>query len=517
MIRRIVMSGAAARQLLAEGAKELADAVKSTLGPYGQTWFIDKKNTITNDGVTVAREIIFQDEVKNRGAIALKEAATKTVDSVGDGTTTSIVLAQEIYQTVSKYLAKEGVLGKKTPAELIKQIEKEREEVDAKLVAMATPIETKEQLIDSATVATGDRDLGTLIGETQWELGKEGYLRAEETAERKSYAERVHGLRIDNGFGTSQIINDQEKQELRVEETAVILTTHTIRTMQDWLKLIKVISIAAQNGAKSVVVVARAWTDETIALCLQNTNIAEQGGVPDEKGRIKGFRIYPLNAPYTDMQERMKDLSAVVGARFFDSEDSDLSDIMLSDLGVADKVIGRRFEADIIGKKSDGAQKRIDARVAELEERMKGEQSDFMKKNLAERISQLKNGFGVIKVGSHSDMERRRLFDKAEDAVHAIRAAFQEGTVKGGGLAFKEIAVGMPNDALLKRALMTPYEQIMYSAPQGFVIEDWVRDPVKVLRIALQNACTAASSFATAGGVVTQQNPSRLDEIFGQK
>ena len=133
---------------------------------------------------------------------------------------------------------------------------------------------------------------------------------------------------------------------------------------------------------------------------------------------------------------------------------------------------------------------------------------------MAARISQLKNGFGIVRVGSPSDIERQRLLDKAEDAVHGVRAAFQEGTVKGGGLAFKEIADALPDAYLLKRPLCSLYEQIMSTAPEGFVIEDWVRDPVKVLRIALENACVVASAFARAGGVITEEFPKPLDELF---
>jgi len=499
MIRRILLTGPEARKKLTDGANKLANAVKSTFGPYGQTFFIDKKNAITNDGVTVAREIVLPDEVENRGAIALKEAATKTVDAVGDGTTTAIILAQAIYDTVSKLLGKEGVIGSKTPADVVKQVEKECTEVISELREQATPIETKEQLINSATVSTGDRELGTLIGEAQWEVGKDGYLLAEETAERVSSVEYVKGIRIDNGFGTSMVINNVEKQTLEVKDVPVILTSYTIK---DFRAISKTLDELLKSGKKEVVIIARAWTEESINLCQQNHK--------------NGFLIYPLNAPYVDMAQRFLDLEAVTGAKFYDSESSDLNDLTISDIGFASRVVARRFDAIITGKEDTWTKDRIAARVEKLNEEKRGDQSDFSKKALSERIAQLQNGFGIIKVGSYSDMERRRLFDKCEDSVNAVRAAFQEGTVRGGGLAFKEISEKLPADSYLRRALMTPYEQIMSSAPKGFEVEDWVRDPVLVLRTALQNACTAATSFATAGGVITQRNLPELNELLGK-
>lgn len=498
MIRRVIASGIPARTKLAAGAKFLADAVGGTFGPFGENWFLDKKNTITNDGVTVAREIQLPDEIENRGAAAIREASVKTVEEVGDGTSSSAMLAYAIYDTASRLLAKEGVIGKKTSAEVVQQIERERIEVTDKLIAMSTPIETKEQLIASATVSTESPELGKLIGSAQWDLGEDGYLLAEETAERTSSVENVRGIRIDNGFGTSQIVNNQEKQTLEVDDTKVILTSYTLSNLKP---VENIINQLVKSGIRTITIIARAWTEEGIKVCLENIN----GGT---------VKIYPLNAPYVDMQERFKDLAAVTGAKFFDSESTALQDMQLSDVGFAKRIVARRFDAIITG--TDDTTDRINARVSELMDKRAGSQSDFEKKNLVERAAQLQNGFGIIKVGSPSDMERKRLFDKAEDAVNAVRAAFQEGTVKGGGLAFKEISDSLPDTYLLKRPLCALYEQIISTAPEGFVIEDWVRDSTKVLRIALEKACAAAGSFASAGGVVTQAFPKQLDELLGR-
>lgn len=498
-MNKVIKIGVEARDELAKGADFLANAVKSTLGPFGQNFFIDKKNSITNDGVTVAREIQLVDEVQNRGATALREAATKTNDEAGDGTTTAVVLAQAIYQAASRYLSKENTIGKKTPSEIIRRIEQERVEVTEKLVAMATPIDSVEALVKSAIVSVEDPDLGKLIGEAQWDLGPNGFLIAEPTAEVTCSIEKVRGIRIDNGFGTSAVTNNQEKGALELEDLPVILTSITMRSIEEWKPFMdRMIEPLAKQGKRSVVVIARAWTDETIKFCMANHEA--------------GMSIYPLSAPYINMNERMKDLAAVTGAFYYDSEHSNIDDMMLSGIGHVNKIVATRNDAIITG--TNKTEELVTKRIDDLEKELSGEPSVFAKNQLRERISQLKNGFAIVKVGSASDMERQRLFAKCEDAVNAVRAALQEGTVPGGGLAYKQIAESLPSDYLLKRPLMAPYEQIMSSAPEGFTIEEWVRDPLKVMRVALEKACIAASSFATAGGVITDEKPKDLDQLL---
>ena len=500
-MHKITMTGSQAREKLAKGAFQLYDAVSRTLGPYGENFFLEKKHKPTNDGITIAREIQLKDEVENLGVIAIREASVKTVEEAGDGTTTAIILAWKIYENVSRFLQKTGTFsGKMKGTEAVRKIKAETEEVIQKLVAMAKPIETREDLINSAIVATEDKELGELIGGAQWDLGKDGYLLAEEDTERKSSIERVKGIKIDNGFGTSQIVNNQEKQILEVTDSKLILTTYVLSDLKPFETII---SDLVKTGVRTITIVARAWTEEGVKVCLQNIN--GTGGV----------KIYPLNAPYVDMQERMKDMSAVFGATFFDSETSDLSDAKIQDVGYAKKIVANRFSAILTGVDDVPSKARVQKRIEELKQRLTGDPSEFMKKTYLERIAQLENGFAIVKVGASSDMERKRLFDKAEDAVNAVRAAFQEGTVPGAGLAFKEIAESLPDDYLLKKPLMSIYEQIMSSSPEGFVIEDWVRDPVKVLRVALERASSSAASFATAGGVVVTELRKPLDEVIG--
>lgn len=504
MSRKIIKIGEAARIELSEGARFVYEAVKSTLGPWGQNFFLDKKNTITNDGVTIAREIELTDEIQQRGVVAIREASIKTNDEVGDGTSTAVVLSYEIYKEIAKLLPKPGVASTgKTPSDLIRQVNTEYDEVVTRLAQgdITTPITSKEQLVNSAIVSVEDETLGKIIGEAQWELGPDGVLVVEKTTDRESRVEKIPGIMIDNGFCSSWAINNPEKQTLELENTKVLLTSYTIKTLEDWNHIVNIANMVAESGGNCLAVIARAWTDETIGYAANN--IAK-----------KGLPIYPINAPYEDMAERFKDIEAVVGGKYYDSEGPSLADVVISDVGFAKRLEIGRWESIIVGMNNEQADARTDKRVAELKDKLKGSISDFEQKNVGKRIAQLQGGMGIVKVGSPSEMERNRLHDKAEDAVNAVRAAFQEGTVPGAGVAFKIIADSLPDTYILKQPLMSIYKQIKSTAPSGWTVPEWVRDPAKVLRIALKNACIAASSFSTAGGVITAEKPKGLNELF---
>jgi chaperonin GroEL len=490
---KVIQKGVEARVSVLKGANFLADAVKSTLGPWGANCIMEKGNRVTNDGVSISEEIKsgIENELERRGAITLHESAKKTNDEVGDGTTTAITLAQSILKEAIRFLPNEkSIAGKKTPIEVINQIEKERKEIVEKLTLMATPIETEEQLINSATVAVEDEELGKLIGKAQWELGKEGRLIVQDTTDKFSSVEKINGIRIDNGFGTSLVQNKPEKEALEADKVQVILTNFTFRDFQG---LAHILDQLNKQGKKEVVIIGRAFTEEAIKLCMENHK--------------NGFNLYPINAPYVNQIEVMKDLESVLGGRFLNVESDSIEDIMISDIGFADKIVAKRFYAIFTGSKNEIAAKNIETRLKVLELDLKGAPNEFLKRQILERIAQLKNGFALVKVGSLSETEAKYKLDKAEDAVNAVRAAFQEGTVKGGGLAFKEISDSLSDDYILKRPLLSIYEQIMSTAPSDFKIPDTVRDPLKVLRVALQNACSVASTFASVGIAIATKNP----------
>jgi len=221
-------------------------------------------------------------------------------------------------------------------------------------------------------------------------------------------------------------------------------------------------------------------------------------------------------APYLNQGQVMRDLEAVIGGKYYDSEESSLEDIMISDVGLSNTILVSRFSGTITGNKDDNSKKRIAKRVERLEEELKGEESEFMKKNIRERIAQLTHGFAIVKVGALTTAERKRKFDKAEDAVHSVRGAMEEGVVKGGGQTLKIIAEGMDDDSILKRALMAPYNQIMENAGEIFEIEDWVKNSTKGERVSLQNACEIALNLSTICGVSANEKPKSLDTLLGK-
>lgn len=497
MQNKVSEVGVKARDLALKGANYLAEAVKSTLGPFGMNALIEKGNRITNDGVTVSKEICgaIENEFERRGAVTLHEAAAKTNDEAGDGTTTAIVLAQAILKEAVRQLPNDKTLmGKMTPADLIRKIEAERQEITEKMEKMAIPIETKEQLINSARVSVEDEKLGKIIGETQWEIGKTGVIIAEEHILEHCEVERIKGIRTDNGFCTSNMINNQEKQSLEVTGAWIIMTNHTL---SDLLPIKALLDTMVKSKKIPIVIVARGFTNECIQLCLTNHK--------------SGVFIYPISAPYVNQSDVMKDMQAVLGGRFIDSEECELEDVMISDVGFAEKIVATRYTAIFTGKTDESTLKRVSDRVDELNKRLSGSVSDFEKKSLEARISQLTNGFAILKVGAKSELERKRLKDKCDDAVNAVRAAFQEGVIPGAGLAFKEISEGLPDGYILKRPLMAVYEQITSSAPKDFVIEDWVKDPLKVLKVALEKACSVAATFATINTVICTENPPKCN------
>jgi len=501
MINKIVVLD---NEKLLKGANMLCDAVKCTLGPYGKNFILEKGLKITNDGVSIANEIQSKDEVEDLGIRIVREAAVRTNNEVGDGTTSAVTMTQAILKTIIPLVTKKegAITSKKTPAEVDRMLKSERDEVLELLKKEATPIETKEQLIDSAIVSTENKELGTIIGETQWKLGKDGFIIPEQTAEMETVVEMIQGVRIDNGFGTSFVINNQERQSLEVDDVKVILTDSVL---QDFKPLSSILDQLVRNNHKKIVIVARGFTEDAIKLCAENFK--------------SGIMIYPLNAPYVDQSEIMKDIATITGATFFSKETSELEDIQLSDVGHASRVIAYRHSAIIAGNNDELADERLAKRVEELQVQLAGEPSDFMKRNIKTRIAQLTSGCALLKVGAKSEQERKYLFDKAEDACNAVRVAYQEGTVKGAGLAFKEIADKLPEGYILKRALCSIYEQILSNTPNDFVVEDWVRDPVKVLRVVLERAVSVAGTLATAQGAVAHERvkPRYVEEVKSEE
>jgi len=478
---RHLISGTDARAKVTAGIDKGANAVKHTFGPFGTNGLLEKGNRITNDGITILREITLDDEVEDRALSKLKDGVAKSNDVVGDASTTFCILVQAVLKESNRLLGNgKSIGGKMTTGQFLRKLKAESAEVVEKLKEAATPITSKEQLINSAIVSVEDDTLGELIGSMQWELGPDGYILAEEVPETTTTIERVSGVKIDNGIAASFLINNQEKQMLEISDARTILTSHTLQSLEP---LKDILDALLKQKVRHVAVFARGWSEQAIADCAANAK--------------NGYFVYPLNAAYTNSKEVMIDLASVLGGTFLDHEQYELEDAQLSDVGFASKIRARLYDAVITGKEDPAN------RIATLKEQLSGSVSDFEKKMLTSRIAQLEHGFAVVQVGAENETERKRVFDKVEDAVNATRAALQEGTVKGGGLAFKEIAETLPDDYILKRPLSAAHEQLFVNAPDDFVIEDWVRDPLEVLRIALEQAVSLAGDLATVYTVIT--------------
>lgn len=497
---KIVKTGAEAREALIRGVNALADAVKLTLGPSGYNAVLGPKGgaltRVTNDGITIAREIECEDEIENLGLKTALEACSQTNELAGDGTTTSVVLLQALTKTLKELFGGTGnVVGsRKSISEVRQMVATELELVVNKLKEMARPVASKEGLIQVAKISVEDDALAELIGSAQWELGKDGTIIPEVSNEREDSIERVNGIRIDNGFGTSLAINNQEKQTLEVQDYYVILTNHTLQNLSALVGndahpgvLVQLVKL----GKKNVIIIARGFTEQAIQECQGNQKM--------------GNSFIPINAPYTNQSEVMKDLSAALGGRYVNSESSRLEDMQLSDIGFAKSVVAGRWSAIFTRAKDEEGDARIAERLNELEMQLTGSPSVFEKKMIEDRVAQLKNGFAIMKVTGTTLIDRNYKKDKVDDCVNAVKAALQEGTIDGGGVALSSIADSLPDDSLLKQALLAPYNQIQENSGGLEIDSDFIRDPVKVTRIALEKAVSVGTQLATAGIAIAEK------------
>lgn len=504
MQTKISIVGVQARDKVIKGADYVADAVKATLGPFGMNALLEKGNRPTNDGYTISAELTgtLEDEFERRGALALHEASSKTNDEVGDATSSAEALTQAIMKEAVRLLPNEkSLVAKCKPSEVLKMIEASKVNVIERLKDLKTPIESEEQLIASAKVSVEDEELAQLIGSTQWKIGKDGFILVEEVIDSKCSVDIVKGIRIDNGFGAPIMMTNEREQSLELVDVSVILTNYTIGETELMALNKTVFQPLLEQKKNAVALIARAFTPDAIRLCQESIQ--------------KGFGIFPINAPYTNQGEIMRDLAAVTGATYFDTEESRLDDITVEAVGFATKIMARRFDAIITGVQDETkilASDAINKRMAQLEERLEAQLSDFERKGIQTRIAQFKGGFAILRIGAETPFERKYKKDKADDAVNSVRLALQEGTVKGGGLAFKEISESLAEDDVLKRPLMCIYNQIMSSAPEGFVIEEWVRDPYLTLVSALTNACSVAGQFGTINAVITTKDRKPEDD-----
>lgn len=529
-----------ARKALKRGIDQVADAVKVTIGPKGRNVVLDKgygAPTITNDGVSIAREIVLKDKFENMGAEIIKEVATKTNDIAGDGTTTSVVLTQAIVDEGMKHTNMGlGVMGIRTG------IEAATRDVVAALKAAAKPIKTKDEIRQVAVISAESEDIGKIIADTIDTVGKDGVVTVEESQALGVESEVVEGLEFDKGYVSAYMITDPSRMEAVYKDVPVLVTDKKISAIKDVLPLLEKI---AQTGRKDLVIIA----DDVDGEALTTFVINKLRG---------GFNILAVKAPgYGDRKkEQLADIAAVLGAEVVSDEvGGKLENADTSILGKAAKVVATKDSTVIIGGKGKKAD--IDARIAQIKAERKTKTSKFDIEKLDERIAKLSGGVAVIRVGAATETEMKYLKLKIEDAVNATKAAIAEGIVTGGGTALvkaaqdvrakflKEIekdrnaskakisadeyAVGYE---IVLNACEMPLRQIAQNGGKGdgsIVVEHvkdakgnggydalkdemvadmfvaGIIDPVKVTRTGLQNAASAAAILLTTEVAVTEE------------
>lgn len=520
-----ILFGEDARKAIHEGLSKAARAVKVTLGPRGRNVVLEKSYggpRITNDGVSIAKEISFKDKFENMGAEIVKEVATKTNDGAGDGTTTATVLLEA--------LANEGLLmlTKGANAMAIRSgMEQAAKAAVAELKAMAKPVEGKDDIRQVATISAESEDLGRIIADTIEKVGKNGVVTVEESQGTELTYEVVEGLQIDKGYVSAYMVSNAERMEAEMRDAHILITDKKIGNIQEVLPLLEKI---AQSGKKEIVIIADDIEGDALATFVVN--------------KLRGtFNVLAIKAPgFGDRKKEMlADIAAVVGAQVI-SADTGLTfeSATIGMLGKANRVVAGKDSTVFVGGKGKKAD--IEARVKQLQTLSEQTSSKFDKEKFEERIAKLSGGVAVIRVGAATETEMKYLKDKIDDAVKATKASIEEGIVPGGGTALAKVSKLLnPEDwefdskdeeigfAIVARALVAPLRQILVNcgkddgsviidkvqSAKGFAGYDALRDeevadmaeagiidPVKVTRSAVENAVSAAAILLTTEAAV---------------
>jgi chaperonin GroEL len=516
-----------ARRSLERGMNVLADAVKVTLGPKGRNVVLEKKwgaPTITNDGVSIAKEIDLEDPYEKIGAELVKEVAKKTDDVAGDGTTTATVLAQALVREGLRNVAAGA-----NPMGLKKGIERAVDVVSAELLAMAKDVETKEQIASTAAIsAGGDMEVGELIAEAMDKVGKEGVITVEESNTFGLELELTEGMRFDKGYISAYFMTDPERMEAELEDPYILIANSKISSVKDLLPLLEKVM---QSG-KPLVIIAEDVEGEALSTLVVN--------------KIRGtFRSVAIKAPgFGDRRKAMlQDIAILTGGQVISEEVGlKLDTATLDLLGRARKVVVTKDETTIVEGAGDAEQ--IAGRVSQIRAEIDKSDSDYDREKLQERLAKLAGGVAVIKVGAATEVELKERKHRIEDAVRNAKAAVEEGIVPGGGVALiqamksaapKIDALGLTDEQavganIVRVAVNAPLKQIAENAGlEGGVIVEKVRelpvghgldaatgeyvdmiaagiiDPAKVTRSALQNAASIAALFLTTEAVVAEK------------
>ena len=522
-----------ARKKLKAGVDKVVSATKVTLGPRGRNAVLGQgfgAPTITNDGVTIAKEIELGDKIENLGAEIIKEVAEKTNDVAGDGTTTAMLLTQAIIEEGLK-----NVTAGANPLSLRKGIIKGKEAVVSALKKMAKPVNTKEEMAQVATISAEDNQVGNLIAEVMAEVGKDGVITVEESKTFGLQKEIVKGLQFDNGYISPYMITDTERMEAVLENPYILITDKKISALTEILPIMEAV---AKNGKKELMIIADEVEGDALATIVVN--------------KLRGiFNVIAVKAPGfgDNRKELLQDIATVVGGKVISEEVGlKLENTKIADLGKARKVVATKENTIIIEGK--GGKENIEARINQIKNELKATESEFDKEKIQERLAKLAGGVAVIKVGAATEVEQKAKQHKTEDALNATKAAVEEGVVPGGGVALLRCIPAMEKIELddeekvglkiLRRALEEPIRQIAQnSGEDGSVIaaetkkrkgtfgfnaktlefEDLIRagivDPTKVVRSALENAVSAAAMLLTTEVVVAEKKSEKGEGAMG--
>src|SRR5262245_34259852 len=515
-----------ARRSLKKGIDTLASAVKTTLGPKGRNVALDKKfgaPTVTHDGVTVAKEISLEDPFENMGAQLLKEAATKTNDVAGDGTTTATVLAQAIVNEGLKNLAAGA-----NPMQLRQGIDAGVQAVVEYIRSNSTPVEGKKEIAQIATVSAADAQIGTLIADVMERVGKDGVITVEESRGISFETEYVEGMQLDKGYISAYFVTNSDRMEAVVEDAYLLITDKKISAVADILPLLEKLT---QIGNRNIVLIAEDVDGEALATLVVN--------------RLPGsLNVLAVKAPgFGDRRKAMlQDIATLTGGEVISEETGRrLENATLNDLGQARRVISKKDETTIVEGKGDT--KSIQARIKQIKAEIDNTTSDYDREKLQERLAKLSGGVGLIKVGAGTEVELKFRKTRVEDALSATRAAVEEGSVPGGGVALlnavdaldklKEDGDGATAVAMLRRAVEEPLRtNAANGGEDGAVVVQSVRraqtkkknkhigynvlsnqaedmveagviDAAKVTRSALENAASIAAMILTTEALIT--------------
>ena len=512
-----------AREKMLAGVNTLADAVKVTLGPKGRNVVLEKSYgspVITNDGVTIAKEIELEDKFENMGAKLVYEAANNTNDVAGDGTTTATILTQSMITNGLKAVDKGA-----NPVLMREGMEKASKAVSDELLKESHQIETNNDIKNIASISSGNEEIGSIIAEAMEKVGKDGVIKVDESRSFETELEMTEGMEYDKGFVSPYMVTDREKMEVELDDPLILVTDQKINTIQDILPVLE--GVVKSNRA--LLIIADDYDNEVISTLVFN--------------KLRGtFNVVATKAPgFGDNgKAQLGDIAVLTGAKLYSKDLSmNLADMTMADLGSAKKVVVGKDKTTIIDGAGDKAA--LDQRVEEIRSAIDSTKSDYDKKKLQERLGKLTNGVALIKVGATTETELKDKKLRIEDALNATKAAVEEGVVCGGGMAllnaYKAVKDGLKSDVVdvqrginvvldsLKEPIIQIAENAGYDGNEiyekqmkqdektGFnaktgswvdMFKDGILDPTKVTRTALMNAASISGLFITTEAAVAE-------------